>query len=173
MSVIDSLIYDRTYEDLVNETDKAYISYVDLNRIEQSVQYLANILNKYGYTNTTNNKTNWRIDEIRKQEDCDRIKANYESLKKAISYNFTMPVFRWENVQEANKIEKILADIDWLIKSMEKTFVYTGVAGTGQNRIWQQRFRRYGRSLRTWLELTQVYWNDFSETQTWEDIIYD
>ena len=74
---------------------------------------------------------------------------------------------------DLNKIEKILKDIDWIIKGMEKVFVYTGVAGCGQNRIWQQRFRRYTKSLRQWLELTQVYWNDFAETQTWEDIIYD
>ena len=173
MSVIDTLIYDRTYQDLVNETDKAYISYTDLNRIEESVKYLTDILNKYGYRNTTNNKTNWRIDEIRKQEDCDRIKANYEVLKKAISYNFTTPAFKWESVQEANKIEKILYDIDLLIKGMEQVFVYIGVAGCGQNRIWQQRFRRYTKSLRQWLELTQVYWSDFSEIETWEDIIYD
>ena len=107
------------------------------------------------------------------QEDCDRMKRNYEVLKKAISYSFTTPAFKWESVQEANKIEKILKDIDWIIKGMEKSFVYTGVAGCGQNRIWQQRFRRYGKSLRQWLELTQVYWNEFAETQTWEDIIYD
>ena len=48
MSVIDTLIYDRTYQDLVNETDKAYISYTDLNRIEESVKYLSDILNRYG-----------------------------------------------------------------------------------------------------------------------------
>lgn len=172
MSVIDTLIYDRTYQDLVNETDKAYISYKDLNRIEESVKYLADILNRYGYNNTTITKTNWKIDEIRKQEDCDRIKRNYEILKKTISYNFTTPDFKWESVQEANKIEKILKDIDWIIKGMEKAFVYTGVSGCGQNRIWQQRFRRYTKSLRTWLELTQVYWNEFN-SETWEDIIYD
>lgn len=173
MSVIDTLIYDRTYQDLVNETDKAYISYVDLNRIEESVKYLADILNRYGYNNATITKTNWTIEEIRKQEDCDRIKRNYEILKNAISYNFATPEFKWESIRESNEIEKILKDIDWIIKGMEKTFVYVGVSGCGQNRIWQQRFRRYTKSLRTWLELTQVCWSDFSESQTWEDIIYD
>lgn len=173
MSVIDTLIYDRTFQDLVDETDKAYISYADLNRIEAAIKYLSDILNQYGYKNITNTKINWRMDEIRKQEDCDRIKANYEVLKKAISYNFATPAFKWESIQEANKIEKILYNIDLLIKNMEQVFIYSGVSSCGQSSIWQQRFRRYTKSLRQWLELTQIYWNDFSEIQTWEDIIYD
>ena len=173
MSVIDTLIYDRTYQDLIDETDKAFISYTDLNRIEECVKYLSEILNRYSYNNSPVVKTNWTIDKIRKQEDCDRIKRNYEILKNILSYNFTMPAFKWESIQEANNIEKILKDMDWIIKGLEKTFVYTGVAKIGQNRIWQQGFRRNTKSLKQWLELTQVYWSDFSETQTWEDIIYD
>lgn len=173
MSVIDTLIYDRTQQDLLKETDKAYISYKDLNRIEEAVKYLTDTLNKYSYIATTNNKTNWSIEDIRTQEECNRIKQNFEKLKKAISYNLTIPAFDWNDIQEANRIEKILVDIDSAIKSMEKLFVYSGVAGMGQNRIWQQRFRRYSKSLKQWLELTQTYWSDFSDTQTWEDIIYD
>lgn len=173
MSVIDTLIYDRTQQDLLKETDKAYISYKDLNRIEEAVKYLTNILNGYSYAIETNNKTNWTIEDTRTQENCDRIRRNFEIIKDAISYNFKVPSFNWSDIQEANRIEKILVDIDSAIKSMEKLFIYSGVAGMGQNRIWQQRFRRYTKSLKQWLELTQVYWSDFSDTQTWEDIIYD
>lgn len=147
MSKIDNLIYDRTYQDLVDGTDKAYISYTDLNRIEEAVAYLSDILNKYGYSNSTNSKTNWGIEEIRKQEDCDRIRENYSILKKAYAYKFELPDFNWGSIEEANRIEKILYDIDLLIKSMKKTFIYTGVSGLGQNRIWQNRFRRPEKSL--------------------------
>ena len=55
---------------------------------------------------------------------------------------------------------------------MTNFFVYSGVAGAGQNRVWQQRFRRYQRALNMWEELTQVYWSDFTTTETWEDVIY-
>ena len=172
MSVIETLIYDRTYQDIINGTDKAYISYVDLNRIEEAVKYLSEILNRYGYLNTTNVKTNWTMADIRKNEDCERIKVNYNILKQAISYNFTTPEFKWLDYQEANRIEKILVDIDSVIKGTEKVFVYSGVAGVGRNRIWQQRFRRYQRALKMWKELTQVYWSDFATAETWEDVIY-
>lgn len=142
MSVIDTLIYDRTQQDLVNETDKAYISYIDLNRIEEAVKYLSDILNGYAYYNKVACKTDWNISDLRKKEECDRIKSNYEVLRNAYTYKFAVPDFNWSTIQEANNIEKILADIGEVIKNMEQTFIYCGVANCGQNRKWQQRFRR-------------------------------
>ena len=172
MNIIDNLIYDRTHQDLVGETDKAYISYMDLNRIEEAVAYLSGLLNKYAYRNFTNNKTNWRIDEIRKQEDCDRIKVNYEVLKSVFVYKFDVPEFKWENITEANNIEKILYDIETLIISMEQVFIRSGVANCGQNRVWQQRFRReyyHPVNYMSWNDLEQEYWSDFSEEETWAE----
>lgn len=131
MSIIDSLIYDRTQQDLLNETDKAYISYIDLNRIEGAVKYLSDLLNVYGYKNITTNKTEWKINEIRKQEDCDRIKFNYEVLKNAYAYKFNVPAFNWSTIQEANNIEKILADIEILINKMEAVFRYSNTFNAG------------------------------------------
>ena len=133
MSIIDTLIYDRTQEDLINETDKAYIAYTDLNRIEEAVQYLSNILNTYAYRNITNNKTNWNISELRKQEDCDRIKSNYEVLKNAYAYKFDVPDFKWESIEEANKIEEILFEVDKLIFNMEKVFRYSDTFYLGES----------------------------------------
>ena len=87
MSVIDTLIYDRTQSDVSNDTDKSYISYSDLNRIEEAVKYLSELMNKYNYKNKVNVKTSWNMSEFRKQEDCNRIKANFEVLKNAFPYN--------------------------------------------------------------------------------------
>lgn len=126
-----NMIYDRTQQDLLNETDKAFISYIDLNRIESAVKYLSELLNAYGYNNITTNKTDWRIYEIRKQEDCDRIKSNYEALKNAYAYKFDVPAFNWSTIQEANNIEKILADIEMLINKMESVFRYSNTFNAG------------------------------------------
>ena len=46
------------------------------------------------------------------------------------------------NYVKANDIEKILTDIEDLIHGMEQYFVYSGVANSGQSRMWQNRFRR-------------------------------
>lgn len=131
MSIIDSLIYDRTQQDLLKETDKAYISYIDLNRIESAVKYLSDLLNTYGYRNITVDKTEWRIDEIRKQEDCDRIKSNYEVLKNAYGYKFDIPMFNWSTIHEANYIERILVNIEELIKKMEFVFRWSNTFYSG------------------------------------------
>lgn len=133
MSVIDTLIYDRTQQDLMNETDKAFISYLDLNRIEGAVKYLSDILNKYGYRNTTKNKINWAMSELRKQEDCERIKSNYEVLQKVYAYKFITPSFEWMNIEEANNIERILKDISVFINKMTYSFKYVGTFNAGES----------------------------------------
>jgi len=155
---------------------KGAYSYVDFNRVENAVQYLSDLLNMYGYRNAVNVKTDWTPEDIQKVSEIQRYIDNIAELKNKYysSVEGTMPTTStWLTIEGANYLEKILTNIEILIESMKKVFIYTGVAGTGQNRIWQQRFRRYGRSLKQWLELTQVYWSDFSEIETWEDIIYD
>lgn len=192
-----SLITDRTsadsaraksfqgkkWDNLTSEEKAEYLiglkgayNYTDFNRVENAVKYLSDLLNMYGYRNTVNVKTGWTPEDMQKVSEIQRYIDNIAELKNKYysSVEGTMPTTStWLTIEGANYLEKILANIEELIQGMEQVFVYTGVAGCGQNRIWQQRFRRYTKSLRQWLELTQVYWSDFTATQTWEDIIYD
>lgn len=149
----------------------------DLNRVGEAINYLANLLNTYGYVNTATAKTDWQIGDKPNPEQMTDYLNNLNKLKTAFTVKPSTPNLPKDMVDllysEANNIEKFLFDIDELLRAMAKTFVYSGITGSGQNRIWQQRFRRYNKSLRQWLELTQIYWSDFSDTQSWEDIIYD
>ena len=54
----------------------------------------------------------------------------------------------------------------------KNNFIYCGVASCGQNRIWQQRFRRTYTYLilKTWEELTQETWEDFDDNDTWKGV---
>lgn len=182
---MDKLIFDRTSSDVeyaknnpsAQEWLKGCYNYIDLNRVEEWCKYLSDLLNSYGYVNLISEKTDWNIKDIQTVEEMKRYLNNIKVLMNAFTVKPNTPklpdTINKLNYIQANNIEKILYDIDELLRAMSKTFVYSGVAGTGQNRIWQQRFRRYSKSLRQWLELTQVYWSNFSETETWEDIIYD
>ena len=38
---LESLIFDRTQSDIIELTDKAYIDYKDLNRIEQAIKWVS------------------------------------------------------------------------------------------------------------------------------------
>lgn len=130
MSVIDTLIFDRTQSDITNDTDKAYIDYKDLNRVEEAVEYLSNKLNEYNYFNKVKTKE-WKIDEFRKQKECERIKENYKILKESFLYKFDIPEFDWETIEEANDIEKILFDINVLINKMVFAFRYSNTFYSG------------------------------------------
>lgn len=143
---MEELIYDRTQADVDNKTSKGYHNYTDLNRIEEWCKYLADLLTSYGYPVHITAKTDWAISDMRYASEMERIRQNVGKIKEVYySLATTPPVpdtlnkITW---QKANHIEKILADIDLLIKNMEQVFIYTGVSNCGQNRIWQQRFRR-------------------------------
>ena len=158
---------------------KGSYNYTDFKRVENAVSYLSNLLNKYGYVNVVklSAEETFTPEYVRDKKEIVTYLDNIATLQK-VYYNSNwvgkLPTIEeWLDYNGANTIEEILVNIETLIEGMRQTFVYSGVARAGQNRIWQQRFRRSVRSLRTWLELTQVYWSDFSETETWEDIIYD
>lgn len=145
MSIIDTLIFDRKQSDIANDTDKAYISYTDLNRVEEAITYLKQLLAKYGYNFTTQEKK-WLITDFRKNEDMERLRNNIEALRSAYPY-LVSPVtpnpIKYESIEEANTIEEILYKINEIIINMTQNFIHCGVANCGQSRLWQQRFRRY------------------------------
>lgn len=140
---MEKLIFDRTEADIINNTSKGQYNSEDLNRIETWCKYLAETLKEYGYKLEIATKTNWLDTDRPYNAEMNRIWSNVNTLKNAY-FSFTkMPEnFNKIDIDKANKIEKILAEINELIGNMVQTFVYSGVGGLGQNRVWQQRFRR-------------------------------
>lgn len=116
----------------------------DLNRVEGAVQYLSDLLNSYGYTNTVNTKT-WQDGEFLTPTQIVRYLNNLDILKNAYFVNPKIPVTptSYKSIQQANDIEKILSNIEKIITGMEQSFIHCGVPKCGQSRLWQQRFRSY------------------------------
>ena len=109
MSNLDNLIFDRTQDDLVNDTDKAYISYIDLNRIEGACVELAALLNV-----TIETKV-WVMDEFRTVSEMNRLRRNIVKLRNAY-YSVpgspaTPAAINYLSITQANNIEKIMYDI--------------------------------------------------------------
>jgi hypothetical protein len=104
----------------------------------------------------------------------ERIRTNVAAIKDAyftIASTPTLPsTLNKIDIAKANAIEKILFDIDNLLTYMESSFVYAGVGSCGQSRIWQRRFRlgKTHAEVKTWANIIKIYWNEFSETDTWE-----
>ncbi len=147
---IDPLIYDRTLADVRTNTDKGNYNASDLNRIESWMQYLKELLAEYGYYANIQTKTDWVIGlgKPNMTTEINRIKTNLQTLKDVFYVRSTTPEVPSTtrvaiNYVEANNIEQIINDIEYLINSMSQYFVYSGVSKSGQSHLWQNRFRRY------------------------------
>lgn len=152
---MEQLIYDRTQEDVEyaskhpesTEFLKGAYNYTDLNRVETKVKELNELLNKYNYiASIPTIKLDWSKTDFFTKADSIRYLDNINKIRQAYVVKDTTPAtpvtLNNLNYAKANDIEKILADIEDLIHGMEQYFVYNGVANSGQNRMWQNRFRR-------------------------------
>lgn len=149
------MITDRTLEDVeyakANPTStedlKGAYNNTDLNRVEEKVEEIYNILKEYSYdAKITEIKKDWAksdffnpSDGVRYLNNLRKLVGSYVVMDSTPEVPQTMESLTYE---DANNIEKILVDIETLIYGMEQLFIYSGVANSGQPRIWQQRFRR-------------------------------
>lgn len=143
------LVTDRTSQDVQRELTKGHLNVEDLNRIGEWQIYIRDLLNEYGYYVNITPKTDFvKSDLTNMTTKITKIKNDLQSLKDAYYVLSTTPDVPSTdrlaiNYVELNDIEKILSDIEYLIESMSKYFVYSGVAVSGQSHLWQNRFRRY------------------------------
>ena len=140
----ENLVYDRTQTDVDNDTWKGQYNPSDLNRVEEWCEFLASELSNVGYSISITTKTNWQNSDMRTATDMERIRSNISKIMQGYHYLTTIAsnaeYFDWI---KANNWEQILDEINKLMYGMENYFVYSGVANSGQPRIWQNRFRHY------------------------------
>lgn len=101
----------------------------DLNRIEQNCEYLARLLNDYGYNQSITIKTNWTIQDFPYQKEIDRIRNNINTLitvyhklqgSPDIVYHDTL------SFTDVNSLEQNIKNIDTLLQRMIASFRYCG-----------------------------------------------
>ena len=153
--MFETPVVDRTPNDVKQvenriNNPKGALSHTMLNRIEKNSHYLAALLNSYDYNVEIEVKTDWTREDYFRPSDLDRIKRNVTALKDAYYSLPTTPSLaagkKTINYVDANNLEQIEKDLDELIDYMENNFIYCGVPNSGQERLWQQRFRK----LKTW-----------------------
>ena len=180
------MITDRTQSDVTNlnidssTASKGAYNYTDLNRVEAKVKELNDLLVSYNYMSALTTKLNWAITDKFNVNDSTRYLNNIKAIRNALATYTTTPqvpsTMANLTYQKANDIEKILVDIEHLLISMENWFVYSGVANSGQNRVWQNRFRHffsypnYGGDISTWTDFADDTWADLGD-MTWGDFV--
>lgn len=147
MTVIETLIYDRTQADLARwsalaekglsgMTDaeltewlarmKGAYNATDLNRVGEALLYLADELNGYGYAVTVNAKTDWTEADIPTIQQMQTYLNNVAAIRGVLDVFETTPqtptTMNKLTFQRANDIEKILADVQAVIEQIEAGF---------------------------------------------------
>ena len=144
MSVIDTLITDRTEADVTIGNAKGTYNASDLNRVGAAMNYVADRLKAQGYDPHISPKTDWKDDdwvdpaaqavylgdlaELRKQftmlestpEVPPRILATAINSGDGLTYVW------------ANNIEQILMDIDVLLTNIAAGWLYSGEIYSGE-----------------------------------------
>jgi hypothetical protein len=115
-TVLDTLITDRTADDLANDTDKAYIAYTDLNRVERACELLA------GRLGVTIQTKVWNIEDFRTDTEMTRLLDNIKKLRAAYYTKGCTPAtpvkITYSSIYQANDIEQILKDLGDMYNSM-------------------------------------------------------
>ena len=115
-TVLDTLITDRTADDLANDTDKAYIAYTDLNRVEGACELLA------GRLGVTIQTKVWNIEDFRTDTEMTRLLGNIKKLRATYYTKGCTPAtpvkITYSSIYQANDIEQILKDLGDMYNSM-------------------------------------------------------
>ena len=134
--IIDTLITDRIKADVETLTKKGTYNAEDLNRVGEAMVYLAGRFRGYGYGASIAPKVNWTMEDIPRQGDMDRYLADLRTLRGTLRMMETTPPvpgsmagLTWE---QANDIEKILADLEFLLNNMAAAWCYCGEIYAGE-----------------------------------------
>lgn len=135
MSIMDTLITDRTQADADARNDKGTYNASDLNRVGAAMNYVADRLRAAGYDPHISPKTDWKDEDWVDQAAQAVYLGDLAELRKQFSVMKSTPevppriLATGINTNDglthtwANNIEKILEDVDYLLtKSMQSRF---------------------------------------------------
>lgn len=100
-------IYDRTSKDITDKTNKGYLNYTDMNRIEGNIEFIAELMGVNVITKS------WNVLTLPTSADFTRIISNIRKLEDSI--NFTAykdsPNHPINTFNKINLIESLIASI--------------------------------------------------------------
>lgn len=110
---------------------KGAYNYTDLNRVENAVKSLADLLIECGYpVKILATRTNWLASDTPTVTDMTRYLENVRIIRAAFHTLPTTPQvpasMRGLTYDKANAIEKVLADVDTLLSNMIASYTYSG-----------------------------------------------
>ena len=136
MSIIDTLVTDRTQADVDAGNDKGTYKASDLNRVGAAMNYVTDRLKAAGYDPHISPKTDWMDGEWVTQADEAAYLGDLAELRKQFTMMASTPEVPPDleklNYIEANNIEQILVDIDALLTNISAGWLYSGEIYSGE-----------------------------------------
>lgn len=136
MSVIDTLIIDRTLTDVLQRTAKGTYGAEDLNRVGEAVIYIAGRLRAAGYDVTVTARTDWAESEWLTPSGAAQMLENVSALRRQFRLQSGTPSVPPDmyglNWTEANNIERILQAVDGLLTNIMTAWYFGGEVYSGE-----------------------------------------
>lgn len=127
MSIIDTLITNRA---------GGYYNATDLNRVGAAIAYIAARLTAAGYSVPVSPKTDWMMSDKPTVPQMTAYLADIAAIRAALATRPTTPptppYMDDLTVEEANDIERILAEVDGLVSNMVAGYRHAGTFYSGQ-----------------------------------------
>ena len=117
---------------------KGCYNYTDFERVENAVQYLSNLLNAEGYTNTVviSDASTYTREYIRDKDEIIQYLDNVATLQEVYYNNVEIgelpTIDSWLSYEGANIIERILLDIEQMITNMQAQWRYSAELYAGE-----------------------------------------
>lgn len=123
------------YNEWLNDPKGEY-RYTTLNRVEESVEYVADLLDEIGYHVTEINiKLDWKYSDIPILSQANRFLSNLRKIRSAIPLKNSIPSVPPDldklTVEEANDIETILFDVGKEAEKISSRFRHCNAATCG------------------------------------------
>lgn len=136
MSIMGTLITDRTQADADARNDKGTYNASDLNRVGAAVVYVAGQLLGCGTSVDVSPKQDWSESDTPTASQLERYRSDVATLRDALAAMPTTPQAptTMENLTwgKANDLEKILQDTDVLISNMKAAWFFSGDLFSGE-----------------------------------------
>ena len=121
---------------ITNRTSGSTYEVSDLTRVESAVQALASRLNGVGIDLSVETKATWVEEDEPTQSDMTRYISNIATIRAALATLPTTPEPPPDmdrlTYTEANDMEQILLDAEWLLDRMPFAYRYAGTFHAGQ-----------------------------------------
>ena len=110
----------------------------DMNRVGAAVRYVASRLNAEGYGAYVSPKTYWQMEYAVRQSDWNKYLDEVRHLRRKLTLMRTTPQIAdgmysgLKSYAEANAIEQILVDLDWMLTNIVRNYIYAGEVFAGE-----------------------------------------